>query len=271
MLSPSLKAKYLHLQQLVRAEERVAIAFSGGVDSTLLLRVALDVLGAEQVLALTAATELLPAREIEEARQLATSLGARQVMIEDQVLVDDLITANPSNRCFFCKAKIFSRFLAVAAEQGYPVLLDGANADDAGDWRPGQQAARNLGVRSPLMEAALTKADVRALSRKLKLPTAEKPSYACLASRIPYGVKLTHEILRQVEAAEEFMHAQGIHEMRVRHHGDLARIEVTPADLPRFFDAAFRLRVNDRLRELGYRYVTLDLQGYRTGSMNEVL
>ena len=271
MLSPALQDKYIRLQQCLRDLAHVVVAFSGGVDSTLLLRVALDTLGREHVLAITGASELIPAREIAEAEALARAVDAEHILLRDNVLGDELIAANPSNRCFFCKAKIFTKFASVAAEKGFTVLVDGANADDTGDWRPGQQAARNLGVRSPLLETGMTKADIRELSRELGVPTWQKPSYACLASRVPYGTKLTCEILGSIEAAEDFFHDLGFLQMRLRHHGELARIEVTEAEIPRLLEPDLRARVVAKLRELGYQYVTLDLQGYRTGSMNEVL
>ncbi|HEY3377016.1 MAG TPA: ATP-dependent sacrificial sulfur transferase LarE [Armatimonadota bacterium] len=267
----SLETKAARVREILQEFPRVAVAFSGGVDSTLLLRLALDTLGAAQVLAITGVTELIPAREVQEAEELAQALGARTLFVREQALALAQVAANPADRCYHCKAFLFARFRALAEEAGFPVLLDGANADDVGDWRPGQQAARELGVRSPLQEAGMTKADVRALSRALGLPTWEKPSYACLASRVPYGTPLTREILAAIEAGEEYLRALGFVQLRVRHHGELARIELVAEEIPRLLDPALRTRVTARFRELGYRYVAVDLQGYRTGSMNEVL
>lgn len=270
-LSPHLTDKFTHLQQVLIDFQRVAIAFSGGVDSTLLLRVAVDTLGRQNVLALTAVSDLIPAREIEEAEHLMQTLDAIGLVLHEDILTHARVAANPPDRCYHCKQAIFSTFSALAAEHGYPVLLDGANADDTGDWRPGQRAARELGVRSPLLETGMTKADIRQLSRHLDLPTWKKPSYACLASRIPYGTPLSKEILTRVEAAEVFLHDLGFVQMRVRHHDNLARIEVTADDMPRLLDENLRTRITEHLRQLGYQYITLDLLGYRTGSMNEVL
>jgi uncharacterized protein len=230
-----------------------------------------DTLGKDHVLAFTAVSAFLPERETKEAKDLAAALGAQCIVIRKDILANATVAANPPDRCYYCKAELFAQFISLAQDHGYQILLDGANADDVGDWRPGQRAARELGVRSPLMELGITKDDIRQLSRKLGLPTWKKPSYACLASRVPYGTMLTPEILTAIEAAEAFLYDLGFRQMRVRHHGDLARIEVGAEEISRLLDADLRQRLVSRLREIGYQYVTLDLQGYRTGSMNEVL
>ncbi|OPZ84549.1 MAG: NH(3)-dependent NAD(+) synthetase [bacterium ADurb.Bin429] len=270
-LAPATAEKYARLQALLRDWGRVVVGFSGGVDSTLLLRVAVDTLGADAVLAVIGDSESYPSREFAEAKRLAEAMGARFQVIQSEELSDPRYAANPSNRCYFCKSDLFSRLSAIAKTEGYTAVLDGNNADDLGDWRPGQQAARELGVRSPLMEVGMTKAEVRELSRALELPTWDKPSFACLSSRIPYGTPITKDSLSTIEQAEDFLRDLGFPQVRVRHHTDLARIEVAPADIPRLLDPALRARVTVRLRELGYHYVTVDLQGYRTGSMNEGL
>ncbi len=271
MLSATVQEKYLRLQAIFHELGRVVVAFSGGVDSTLLLRAALETLGSEHVLAVIGDSESYPSRELAEATRLAEELGARCMVVHSEEMADARYVANPSNRCYFCKSDLFSRLTALAQQQGYAAVLDGNNADDVGDWRPGQQAGRELGVRSPLMEIGMTKAEVRELSRALGLSTWDKPSFACLASRIPYGTPITRDALTTIEAAEDFLRDLGFPQVRVRHHGEVARIEVAPAEIVRLVEPATRARVTARLRELGYRYVTLDLQGYRTGSMNEGL
>lgn len=263
------KERLLH--DSLKRHGRVALGFSGGVDSTYLLRAALDALGAERVLAVIADTPSLPRKEFAEALRLAESMGAVCLVIDPDELSDPAYAANPADRCYFCKKHLFSLIAKVAAERGYPVVLDGNNADDAGDYRPGRRAAVELGVKSPLMESGLTKAEIRELSARAGLPTADKPAMACLASRVPYGTPVTAEVLAQVERAEDALRASGFVQCRVRHHGDVARIEVPAQDLPRLMGDALRERLVLEIKAAGYRYVTLDLQGYRMGSMNEVL
>jgi len=270
-LSTAVETKYAQLQAALREMGRVVIGFSGGVDSTLLLRVAIDTLGTEQVLAIIGDSESYPTRELAEAKKLAEEMGARYQVVKSKELEDERYAANPSNRCYYCKSDLFSRLVAIGKEQGFTAVLDGNNADDVGDWRPGQKAARELGVRSPLMEIGMTKAEVRELSRELGLRTWDKPAFACLSSRIPYGSTITREKLTAVEQAEDFLRDLGFAQVRVRHHGEVARIEVASQDITRLLDESLRARVVTRLRELGFKYVALDLQGYRMGSMNEVL
>ena len=267
----SLELKEQSLHALLRGHGRVALGFSGGVDSTLLLRVALDVLGTANVLAVIADTPSLPRKEFAEALRLAEGMGAACAVIDPDELSDPRYTANPADRCYFCKKHLFEHIAREAAARGFGTVLDGNNADDAGDYRPGRRAAQELGVRSPLLEAGLTKAEIRALSARAGLPTADKPAMACLASRIPYGTPVTAEVLAQVERAETALRDAGFVQCRVRHHGEVARIEVAVAELTRLLDTALRETVVRRVKEAGYRFVTLDLQGYRTGSLNEGL
>ena len=259
------------LQALLKSYGRVAIGFSGGVDSTLLLRASLDAVGAENVAAVIADTPSMPRREFEEALLLARGMGARCEVIDPNELGDPHYAANPANRCYFCKKCLFQGIAAWAAKNGFAVVLDGNNADDSGDYRPGRRAAQELGVKSPLMEAGLTKAEIRELSRKAGLPTAEKPAMACLASRVPYGTPVTAEVLGQIERAEEVLRTAGFIQCRVRHHGEIARIEVAPGELPRLLEPVLRETVSKGIKEAGYRFVTVDLQGYRMGSLNEAL
>ncbi|MDX9866655.1 MAG: ATP-dependent sacrificial sulfur transferase LarE [Kiritimatiellia bacterium] len=271
MAETVLTDKEQRLHALLRGYGRVAVGFSGGVDSTLLLRVARDVLGPEAVLAVIADTPSLPRNEFAAARALADAMGVAFVVIDPAELDDPRYAENSADRCYYCKKHLFARIAALASEQGYTAVLDGNNADDAGDYRPGRRAAAELGVKSPLAEAGLTKEEVRALSRRLDLPTAEKPAMACLASRIPYGSPVTAEALGRVERAEEALKAAGFEVCRVRHHGEVARIEVAASALPRLLEEPLREAVVAGVKAAGFRYVTLDLQGYRMGSLNASL
>ena len=265
-----LHQKYEALLSGLRASGSLAVAFSGGVDSAFLLRCAQDALG-DRAVAVTAAPPFVPPRELREAREFCEARGIRQVVIPSAELNIDSVRHNPPDRCYHCKREIFGRIIEAAARLGISAVAEGSNVDDTGDYRPGMRAIRELGVRSPLLEAGLTKAEIRALSRELGLPTWDKPSFACLASRFVYGEAITDEKLRMVDRAEQLLMELGFRQLRVRIHGDLARIEVPPEDLPRVAEPETRARISRELREYGFHYVTLDLAGYRTGSMNEVL
>jgi uncharacterized protein len=259
------------LKKILASFPSAAVAFSGGVDSTLLLRMAGDVMGADRVLALTVESVFSPAWELDESRRLADSLGVRHIVLSCDILKIPEVAVNNARRCYHCKRAIMTRCLKKARELGYSVLMDGSNRDDLRDYRPGNEAVRQLGVRSPLLEAGLTKEDIRRLSRKLLLPTADRAAFSCLATRIPYGQPLTPKNLRQVEDCENFLYQKGFHNFRARHHGDTVRIEVTERDLPRLLEKNLRETVTEVCRRAGFQYVTLDLEGYRTGRMNEIL
>lgn len=269
-LPPALDRKYARLVSILGDMERVLVAFSGGVDSTLLLKAAHDALGCGAV-AVTAASVIHPAWETREARDIARAIGAPLRVLRVDPLEDRAFARNPPERCYLCKRKIFSRFLEIARSRGIPWVLDGTNADDAGDFRPGMKAITELGVRSPLKEAGLIKAEVRRLSRFLGLPTADKPALACLASRFPYGTRIDKESLGRVGRAEDFLHQLGFGQVRVRHHGPVARLEVEPGEMARLMKPGVRAEISRGLKKLGYAYVALDLDGYRTGSLNETL
>ena len=256
------------LKEIISGYKSVLVAFSGGVDSTLLLKVAHDVLG-ERVLAVTAVSEIYPPGEGEGASALARLIGCKHLVFEARGLESPAFAGNPPDRCYHCKKEIYAELLKVARERGLNYVVDGANADDAGDYRPGLRAGKEMGIKSPLLEAGLTKEEIRALSRELGLPTADKPANPCLASRFPYGTTITREGLKQVAEAEKALQEMGFTVVRVRHHANLARIEVSPGSMPAVLEKS--RSIVQKLREIGYAYVTLDLQGYRTGSMNETL
>ncbi len=269
MLDP---AKIHQLYDHVTRLGSVAVAFSGGTDSTLLLAFSLRVLGPEHVLAITADSPTLPRSELAEAKALAQELGARHLIITTGEMHDTRFVTNPADRCYYCKQELFTHMRRVADEQGYRHLIYGATADDVGDYRPGMRAAREAGAVAPLLEAGLSKQEVRDLSRQLGLRTWNKPSMACLASRFPYGTPLTLEGLARVERAEEFLrHELGFRQVRVRDQGAVARIEVETQELARLVQDPLRSRVIARLKSLGYTYVTLNLESFRSGSLNDVL
>jgi len=265
-----LAAKYDRLVGLIREMERVVVAFSGGVDSTFLGRVAREALGAGAVL-VTADSETYPASELEETRRLAAFLDMRHEVVKTHELDNPEYAKNAPNRCYFCKEELFNRLEPLAAAAGGAQLIYGANMDDLGDHRPGMEAARVKGVRAPMIEAELWKEEIRALSRELGLPTWDKPSFACLSSRFQYGDRITAEKLRQIDAAEAFVKSLGFRQFRVRHHDRLARIELPPEEIGRLWEDGRREAIVARFRELGYLYVTVDLQGFRSGSANEIL
>lgn len=259
------------MQDILRSLERVAVAFSAGVDSTFVLKVAIDTLGPENVVAVTARSDSLARAEFEEAVRLAESMGADHVVIETEEFQNPEYLANPANRCYFCKSELYDKLDGFIAERGLTAAVNGINADDHGDWRPGIQAAQEHAVRAPCAEAGLTKEDIRVLSERMGLPTFDKPASPCLSSRVQYGEQITPEKLRRIERAEALLHAMGFRECRVRHHENLARIEVPAEQIPLLFDPATRGRIDAGFREFGYTYVTVDLRGFRSGSMNEVI
>ncbi len=260
--------KYEDLIDRLKGMGRVLVAFSGGVDSTFLLKVASDVLG-DNVLAVIASSETYPEREQKEALCLVEELKVRYKVIRTKELDDPDFRDNPPERCYFCKKELFSRLKEIAAAEKIPYVCDGSNFEDTFDFRPGSKAAAELGVASPLKDAGLDKSEIRILSKMLGLPTWDKPAMACLSSRFPYFTRIEKESLRQIDAAEEYLKSQGFSQLRVRHHDRIARIEITPQDFPRIVADEMRSAIVENLKKIGYLYVTIDLAGYRTGSMNE--
>lgn len=264
-----LNEKYERLREILKDMGSIVIAFSGGVDSTFLLKVAVDVLGKENVLAVTADSETYPSSELEEAKELALLIGAHHQVIETSELAIPGYTQNDENRCYFCKNGLFEEVLPIMREKGFENVVYGLIADDMSEHRPGVRAAKEHDVRGPLQEANLYKDEIRTLSKELNLPTWEKPSFACLSSRIAYGEEITQEKLTKVDRSEFYLKSLGVRQVRVRTHGDMARIEVEPTDMQLVLDN--HRSISKKLQSFGYQYVTIDLEGYKSGSMNKVL
>ena len=269
-MTTELSEKKKSLEELLRTMGSAAVAFSAGVDSTFLLKTAAEVLG-DRVLAVTIRSCFCPERETAEAAAFCAREGIRHITADVAVLEIPGVAANPPDRCYLCKKALFSRIFQIARENGIAHVLEGSNMDDLGDYRPGMAAVKELGAESPLRAAGLYKAEIRALSREMGLPTWDKPSYACLASRFVYGETITEEKLAMVERAEDYLASLGFRQLRVRLHGDLGRIELPAEDMDRLFREGLAPAVDEKLRALGFRYVSLDLRGYRTGSMNDAL
>ncbi|MBI1806627.1 MAG: ATP-dependent sacrificial sulfur transferase LarE [Ignavibacteria bacterium] len=270
-MTPEIESKYTHLQTILRELGSVVIGYSGGVDSTLLLKVAVDVLG-DKVLAVIGKSETYPTREYEEAVRMALEFGARYEEVHTEETDVLKFKENPTDRCYYCKTELFTKLGSIAQKHGISWIADGTITDDLSDFRPGMRAKKEQNVRSPLLEANISKADVRTISKHLSIPTWNKGSFACLSSRFPYGMAITKEALAKIDAAETLLRDLGFRYFRVRHHDtNTARIEVGKEEISRLLDEDLRTRIVVHLKKLGFTYTTLDLQGYRTGSMNEVL
>ena len=267
----NLQQKYDRLKEILSQAESMLIAFSGGVDSTFLLKAAVDTLGRNKVAAAIARGPSLPQSQYERAVGLAKDIGAELIDIETDEMNDEAYLANKADRCYHCKSHLFEHLADVANERGFDTVACGHNLDDTKDYRPGNTAARDFNVSTPLIEAELTKQDIRQLSEQLNLPTSGIPASPCLASRIAYGLEISQENLGQVEEAEEFLRGLGLVEFRVRHHGDIARIEVHPEDMEKIIRRETREKIVGKMKDLGFKYVALDMTGFRSGSLNEIL
>ncbi len=267
----TLTEKHESLQTILKDLGRVVVAYSGGVDSTFLLKTAAETLGAENVLACMSVGPSEPGDMHEKAREAAQEIGVELMTVEAGEMEDPNFTANNADRCFHCKSHLCRTLLDIAQQRGFAHVVFGTNHDDLDDFRPGNRAIKTFGIRSPLAEAGLTKEDIRQLSRQAGLPTADQPASPCLASRIPYGLEVTEQRLRQVDQAETVLRSLGFVEFRVRHHDQIARVEVRPQDIPRLLAEPVRSKVVEELKALGFRFVTVDLQGFRSGSLNEAL
>jgi uncharacterized protein len=267
----NIEQKYSSLKSILSSLGKVVVAYSGGVDSTFLLKAAVDTLGAANVLACISAGAVEPKHVLERAGRLSAAFGVRLLRIDADELNDPNFAANSADRCFHCKSHLCQELLDIAAREGLSHVIFGTNLDDLDDFRPGNRAMKLFGIRSPLAEAGLTKLDIRALSRQLGLETADAPASPCLASRVAYGLEITRDRLTQVEQAEDFLRTLGLTEFRVRHHGDIARIEVPAGEIARLASEPVRSKVVEKLRSVGFKFVSLDLRGFTSGSLNESL
>lgn len=261
--------KLSKLKSILNSLQSVVVAYSGGLDSTFLLSVALETLGAKNVLAVNALSDTYPSKEAVAAKRIAKKIGAKIINIKSGELSNPKFVKNPRDRCYHCKYELFSRLKRVAQRRGLKYMIDGSNKDDLSDWRPGSHAARELGVRSPLQEAEITKKDIRKYSKKRGLPTWDKPSFACLASRFPYGIKITKNILKRLDKGENYLRKLGFRQVRARHHGNFVSIEVDKSAVRRA--QSLKPKITKKFKRLGYADVTIDPKGYRTGSLNEAL
>ena len=270
MAKTNIEEKLARLKDILQDMGSVLVAYSGGVDSTFLAVTAHEVLG-NKALAVFAASPVAPPMEKEEAASLAHNIGLRFKIIDSNEMSNPDFVANPPERCYYCKRELFSELKPLAKAEGLKWIADGTNADDLHDFRPGRKASAEAGIRSPMLEAGLTKTEIRQLSHAKSLPTWDRPASPCLASRIPYGIPVTAETLNKIARGEQYLHNLGIRELRLRHHGDIARIELAPADMAKIITPEIRQDIVTHLKALGYKYVALDLTGYRIGSLNEVL
>lgn len=266
-----LRPKFDALVARLRKLESVVVAFSGGIDSALVLKAAVLALGPQRVLAVTARSPSVPSAELADVGRLSAEIGARHEFLDTREFDDPRYLANPSNRCYFCKTELYSNLVGWARNRGFAAVVNGVNSDDLGDFRPGLKAADEHGIHAPLAECGITKFELREIAASLGLSIHDKPASPCLSSRVQYGEAITPEKLQRIDAAETFLRGLGFRECRVRHHDNLARIEVPVHELDRFVDAGLRRQIDAKLRELGYQYVTLDLRGFRSGSMNEAV